>query len=110
MISSQKGLQHKEFPGDHPSKYYYRQSMLRCGVLMASGALILSSDGIRFNSLGMIAPLILPPLYFLLLTTAVAPPARLMVVYTCRADSGPVRHDLSVVPLHSQKERAWEGE
>ncbi|XXG47392.1 hypothetical protein AAC387_Pa02g2055 [Persea americana] len=38
---SKKGVQHEDFPGGHPSKYYSRPSTLNCGVLMGSGALAL---------------------------------------------------------------------
>ncbi|KAI4297569.1 hypothetical protein L6164_037454 [Bauhinia variegata] len=37
----QKGVQHEDFPGGHPSQYYSRPSTLNCGVLMGSGALVL---------------------------------------------------------------------
>ena len=36
-----KEVQHKDFPGGHPSKYYSRPTTLNCGVLMGSGALVL---------------------------------------------------------------------
>src|SRR5262249_23298113 len=37
----QKGVQHEDFPGGHPSQYYSRPSTLNFGVLMGSGALVL---------------------------------------------------------------------
>ena len=36
-----RGVQHKDFPGGHPSKYYSRPSTLSYGVQMGSGALML---------------------------------------------------------------------
>ncbi|GLJ59150.1 hypothetical protein SUGI_1494440 [Cryptomeria japonica] len=38
---TKKGLQHRDFPGGHPSQYYSGPSALNCGVLMGSGALTL---------------------------------------------------------------------
>ena len=36
-----KRVQHRDFPGGHPSQYYSGPSALNCGVLMGSGALTL---------------------------------------------------------------------
>ena len=36
-----KGMQHEDFPGGHPSKYYSRPSTLNFEVLMGSDALVL---------------------------------------------------------------------
>ena len=40
-LKGKRRVQHHDFPGGHPSQYYSGPSVLNCGLLMGSGALML---------------------------------------------------------------------